>query len=62
MFALGFSDAALRIHEPKAREMIDLFCDKLVEGVPVGEWSEAKNMSRWCKFFLGINLSAGRRR
>ena len=65
IFAQGFSDAAIREHEPKVREMIGVFCDKMLENDEVekgemkkGGWSTAKNMTLWCKsYYILVKLS-----
>lgn len=55
IFQQGFSDAALRKHEPTMIGQIDIFCRLLLEnesGKPVkqGEWTESRDMNSWCMF------------
>lgn len=53
IFQQGFSDSALRRHEPTMIKQIDIFCKVLLDepGKPPrkpGEWTEAKDMNSWC--------------
>ena len=48
----GFSDAALREHEPKVLEHIKSFCEKVSDVEFESEsrqWSTARKMTLWCK-------------
>ncbi|KAL3421802.1 cytochrome p450 [Phlyctema vagabunda] len=56
IFSQGFSEAALREHEPKVLKQIDTFCEKVLldesaegEGKSSG-WSSYKNMSEWSNY------------
>jgi len=53
IFQLGFSDAALRKHEPKVIHEIETFCEKLTEDESSKEqtdgWTLPKNMNAWSK-------------
>jgi hypothetical protein len=52
VFQPGFSDASLRLHEPKVIGQIDIFCEKVLEHEEPGkastDWTEPKNMVDWC--------------
>jgi hypothetical protein len=55
IFQLGFSDAALRKHEPKVIREIEIFCDKLVENdgsdhALADGWTGPKNINAWGEF------------
>jgi hypothetical protein len=57
IFQLGFSDAALRKHEPKVIHEIETFCEKMVENKSSKDetdetddgWTTPKNMNEWSK-------------
>ena len=53
IFCLGFSDSALRNHEPKVLEMINLFCENIGDSSSNKKnsdgWSTAKDMTGWCE-------------
>ncbi|PKS08395.1 hypothetical protein jhhlp_005339 [Lomentospora prolificans] len=54
IFQQGFSDIALRKHEGKVLQEIEVFCQKLLENESSGakpeEWTDPKNMSLWCNY------------
>jgi hypothetical protein len=72
IFQQGFSDTALRRHEPKVIKEIDVFCDTVLQNKTTreassGGWAEAKDMNIWCKqifpplpFKSGLRSQRGR--
>lgn len=53
IFSQGFSDAAIREHEPKVLGQIEAFCEKLSDGSDgksESGWGGVKDMTLWCKF------------
>ncbi|RDW62507.1 hypothetical protein BP5796_10809 [Coleophoma crateriformis] len=54
IFSQGFSDSALRDHEPKVRKQIDIFCNRMEDEQALEKgssgWTLAKNMSKWCNY------------
>ena len=60
IFQQGFSDTALRRHEPKVLREIDTFCSKMVEDAPAGGWSSAWDMNRWCKRTIAPGITESR--
>ena len=51
IFIQGFSDAAIREHEPKVVEIVETFCEKLLEDIsPATGWTDAKNLTDWCEY------------
>jgi hypothetical protein len=53
IFGQGFSEAAIRGHEPKVIENVNLFCEKISDNALITSdskgWSTVKDMTDWCK-------------
>ena len=54
VLAQGLSDDVLKMFEPALLACIKKFCEKLAESQNMsGEgWTQPKNMTHWCEFFL----------
>ncbi|KAH8595992.1 cytochrome P450 [Bisporella sp. PMI_857] len=51
IFSQGFSDTALREHEPKVIDLVNLFSEKLLEDKVTSDgWTKPKNLSDWCTY------------
>jgi cytochrome P450 len=52
IFAQGFSDAAVREHEPKIIKLVNSFCHMIsgfdTHGSDFKGWSVPRDMTKWC--------------
>ena len=52
IFIQGFSDSAIREHEPKVYTYINQFCDMLLDATVTDDgWTSSKNLTRLCKYY-----------
>jgi cytochrome P450 len=59
IFQQGFSDTAIREHEPKVIQEIDTFIEKISENETLDgltdDWTNPKNMALWCMALFSVS-------